>query len=241
MRSPFRLSGIRRSRYREPCVHVLVQIKSPNPECRWSTSQHSRFFRGFPYREIGTSDVAVHMYHEFPNPELRCHLSSTRTWGPTLPRPLRDFADRGSTTTGPLPLETPNARIPMLRIRATCLHSDRRTRLNRRIALRGFDVHGILALTNPNFPVCDGQGLFRCLSVDRLVTPPGSNDPWDFASLLDDSNRRFSSSMKRSPLHHLRLVRPSSWVCSLDPTTELSLQDFLTRIPSKEYLWSPPS
>jgi len=112
MRSPLCPSGIRRSRYREPCVHVLVQIKSPNPECRWSTSQHSRSFRGFPYREIGTSDVAVHMYHEFPNPELRCHLSSTRAWGPTLPRPLRDFADRGSMIQVSSWSKTPKRRMP---------------------------------------------------------------------------------------------------------------------------------
>lgn len=84
----------------------------PSPECRWSTSQHSRSFRGFPYREIGTSDVAIHMYHEFSNPELRSHLSSTRAWGPTLPRPLRDFADRGSTIQVSSWSKTPKRRTP---------------------------------------------------------------------------------------------------------------------------------
>ena len=28
--------------------------------------------RGFPYREIGTRDAAVHLHHKSPNPELRC-------------------------------------------------------------------------------------------------------------------------------------------------------------------------
>jgi hypothetical protein len=95
----------------------------------------------------------------------------------------------------------------MLRIRATCPHSDRRSRSNREIALRDLYAHTILAPVNSDSPICNGKRFSPRLRVNRLVPPPGSNDPRDFASLHDDLSRRFSSSMKRSPLHHLRPVR----------------------------------
>jgi hypothetical protein len=47
------------------------------------------------------------------------------------------------------------------------------------------------------------QGFLRCLRVNSLRPSSRSNDPLDFAGLHDDSVRRFSSSMKRSPLRHL--------------------------------------
>ena len=85
-------------------------------------------------------------------------------WGPTLPRPLRDFAFRESATPSLLLLGTPNAGIPIFWIRATCPRSDRRSRLNRGIALRDSDVHGIIALADPDSPICDVKGVF-CASA----------------------------------------------------------------------------
>jgi hypothetical protein len=69
---PAVFSGNRVSRCRETCGHG--SLANQNPEPRWVKGQRFLVRRGFPYREIGTSDVAVHMYHEFPNPELRWHV-----------------------------------------------------------------------------------------------------------------------------------------------------------------------
>jgi hypothetical protein len=54
---------------------------------------------------------------------------------------------------------------------------------------------GLLALTNPDSPICDGQGFLCCLMVNSLAPSPRSNDPRSFANLHDDSVRRFSSFM----------------------------------------------
>jgi hypothetical protein len=103
-------------------------------------------------------------------------------------------------------LESPIAESPTLRIRATCPSRNRRSRSNRGIALRDFNVHGILALPNSDSPIRDGQGFLRCLRVNTLSPSSRSNDPLDSAGLHDDSVRRFFSSMKRSPLRHLPSV-----------------------------------
>ena len=49
-------------------------------------------------REIVSCIVAYLMQHKTPSTETpsTCHLSPTKSWGPTLRRPLRDFADRES-------------------------------------------------------------------------------------------------------------------------------------------------
>jgi hypothetical protein len=149
----------------------------------------------------------------FRLPEYRTLISCEHaTWiplrlrGPTLPRPLRDFADRGILAPSPLLLESPTSESPILRIRATCPSRNRRFRSNRGIALRDFNVHEILALANPDSPIHDGHGFLRCLRVNTLSPSSRSNDPLDSAGLHDDSVRRFSSSTKRSPLHHLPSV-----------------------------------
>jgi hypothetical protein len=54
--------------------------------------------------------------------------------GPTLPHQSRDLADREFATPNLLPLETPNAGIPIPRTRATCPRSDQQSRSNREIA-----------------------------------------------------------------------------------------------------------
>jgi hypothetical protein len=103
--------------------------------------------------------------YQFPSAETpMSHERSTWTplypWGPTLPRPLRDFAFREPTTPSLLSLGTPNAGSPMLRIRATCPSRNLRSRSNREIALRGFDVHAILALANPDCRYAMAKGSF---------------------------------------------------------------------------------
>jgi hypothetical protein len=47
------------------------------------------------------------------------------------------------------------------------------------------------------------KGSFSCLRVNSLSPPSRSNDPLDSVGLHDDSVRRSSSFMKRSPLRHL--------------------------------------
>jgi hypothetical protein len=48
------------------------------------------------------------------------------------------------------------------------------------------------------------KGSFSCLRVNSLSPPSRSNDPLDSVGLHDDSVRRSSSFMKRSPLRHLQ-------------------------------------
>jgi hypothetical protein len=88
---------------------------------------------------------------ETPMSRERATWTPLRLRGPTLPRPLRDFADRGILDSKSFATESPNVESPILRIRATCPSRNRRSRSNRGIALRGFDVHAILMLANPDF------------------------------------------------------------------------------------------
>jgi hypothetical protein len=86
----------------------------PSPEPRWSTGQPF-LASGFPYREIGGCIAAYLMQHKTPSTETpsKCHLSPTKSWGPTLPRPLRDFADRETKRQVPLVAKTPKRRTPI--------------------------------------------------------------------------------------------------------------------------------
>jgi hypothetical protein len=164
-------------------------------------------------------------------PSYRLHATCTplNMWGPTLPRHFGVSRIVESTTPSPLLLKTPNVESPMLRIRATCLCSDRRSRLNRGIALRDFDVHGILALTNPDSPICEDQGFFRCLRVNHLAPPPDPTIHGASRVHPTVSNRRFSSSTERSLLRHLCPVRPPLGRF-LGVTQELSFLSFVLRL-----------
>ena len=46
-------------------------------------------------------------------------------------------------------------------------------------------MHAILTLANPDSPICDDQGFFRCLRVNTLTPSPRSNDPRSFANPPD--------------------------------------------------------
>ena len=98
---------------------------------------------------------------------------------------LREFTVRGSATPSLLLLGTPNAETLMLRICATCLHSDRRSRSNRGITLRDSDVHVFLTLANPDFPMCDGNGSSVHLRLKPLAAPSAINGTLEFGTLLD--------------------------------------------------------
>jgi hypothetical protein len=100
-------------------------------------------------------------------------------------------------------------RMPKLRcfrICATCPSSDRRLRSNRGIALRDFDVQAILALANPDSPMCDGNGSSVHLRLKPLAAP--SPDPMIHGSSRlsrSNSSRRFSS-LRESFVRYLRSV-----------------------------------
>jgi hypothetical protein len=126
-----------------------------NPECRWSMVNGSEYHHSRCQQRT------------FPNPEprgadlpTRRHLDSTHFRGPARPRHLtiRVIGNRGiaiSTVANPLHWETPNAEIPILRIRATCPSDNRRLLRNREIATRDFDVH-VTCLVKHRTPIPDG-------------------------------------------------------------------------------------
>jgi hypothetical protein len=131
-RTPFRDSGIRTSRIREPCDTVLVR---PNAETPSADGQRSTL-RVSGISLSGYRDPRC-QYFVLSNPRVpRCRFSATTppvfhySAGSHSTTSLRDFADRGSTTQVAMVLETPNADPAMLRIRATCPSNDRRLRLN---------------------------------------------------------------------------------------------------------------
>jgi hypothetical protein len=165
------------------------------PKSRWSKvnlgeSFHSRC-RAFTYKSPSA---------ETPSYRASRHLYSTEYVGSHSATSLRGFADRGIHDSKSPAAGNPECRIPDALDSCHLSCSDRRSRLNRGIALRDFDVHGILALTNPDSPICDDQGFFRCRRVNPLAPSPRSSGSRDFVSLLDDSSRRFSSSLKRPSL-----------------------------------------
>jgi hypothetical protein len=175
------LSGDRTSRDRE--THSVV-LGRANPEIPMVKGQ----LRGISIR-TASLDLSIPRV-----PKLRCHASAPHVLHYASGVPLCSFTFgtsriAESTTPSPLLLETPNAESPMLRIRATYPSRNLQSRSNRGIALRGFDVHAILALANPDLPICDGQGFFCCLRANCLAPSPGSDDHRTSQKLRDDSNR----------------------------------------------------
>jgi hypothetical protein len=133
------------------------------------------------------------------------------------------------TTPSPLLLKSPTAESPILRIRATCPSRNRRSRSNRGIALRDFDVHGILALTNPDSPICDDQGFFRCLRVNSLAPSPRSNDPRTSRVLPDDSNSSILFLYEEIPSSATFLLCDFHWVDFSSERKELSFLSFILK------------
>jgi hypothetical protein len=106
-------------------------------------------------------------------PKLRCHASVPPGLHYVSGVPLCHVtfgASRFSepTTSSPWQLKSPNVESLMLRIRATCPSRNRRSRSIWGIALRGFDVHAIIALVNPDSPMRDSEGS----SVRLRLKPP---------------------------------------------------------------------
>jgi hypothetical protein len=184
----FRISGDRTSRCRETHGTVPVQSNTETP-----------MVKGQP-RGISTRGAEPLLTKsEYRNADLSAsrHLYSTESSGPTLPRHfgISRIANPSCTSFCCWKPRMPESRysgfVPPVPLRST-------VPINRGIALRDFDVHGILALANPDSPICDGKWFFLRLRVNLLAPSPRSNDPRDFASLHDNSSRRFSSSMKKS-------------------------------------------
>jgi hypothetical protein len=111
---PFRNSGNRVSRTREPCVHLSCNMKTRTP---------TRDVNGQRPRSIGDiliGKMAVVLPHTSCNTNLRVSKPRSLTNAPPglhyasrVPHchvGLRDFADRGSTIPKSLPLETPECR-----------------------------------------------------------------------------------------------------------------------------------
>jgi hypothetical protein len=175
-------------------------IKHRNPDGRRSTSGNFHSWRRvFAYQipEYRSVDLSVSR-----------HLYPTKYLGPTLPRQLREFADRESIMHRSLPLENPECRNPdtpdschlsTLRPTVPIKSGNRTSRLR-----RAWDY----CTRQPRSADTKREQSSPRLRINLLAPSPRSNDPRDFASLHDDSSRRFSSSMKGSPLHHLRSVRP---------------------------------
>jgi hypothetical protein len=67
---PATISGNRVSRIREPCVHssCTLKLRSPIPD----VNGQRLYYRGFPYREIGTYERS--RLPTFQNPECRCAM-----------------------------------------------------------------------------------------------------------------------------------------------------------------------
>jgi hypothetical protein len=91
-------------------------------------------------------------------PKLRCRASTPPglhyvSGVPLCPVRFGTSRFAEPMTPSPLLLKSPTAESPMLRIHATCPSRNRRSRSDRGIALRDFDVHGILSLTNPDSPI----------------------------------------------------------------------------------------
>jgi hypothetical protein len=111
--------------------------------------------------------------------------------------------------------------------RATCPSNDERLRLNREITTHDFDVHGMLALANPDMPICkwkpDSSGRLR---FNSLATPPRSDGMRGFEDLLDDLQV-----VDSLPLGELFAPPPSfckdfTEACSLREAKALSLLSF---------------
>jgi hypothetical protein len=207
-------SGDRTSRDRE--THSAVPGKT-NPESRWSKVN------------FGECPLATRTL-PFRLPEYRIPISCEHaTWtplrlrGPTLPRPLRDFADRGILSSESPTAGNPECRTPDALDSCHLSLLESTVPIRSGIALRDFNVHGILH-SPTRFTDADGQGFPSFF--------PRSNDSLDFAGLHDGSVRRFSSSMKRPPLRHLPSVR---LVRFLQRTEEAILPELRPPTPSENF------
>jgi hypothetical protein len=158
-----------------------------------------------------------------PNADTRCHVlyPTPSPWDPS-----RLVTSRFLNT----PVDFENAEVPSpdsSGSRATCPSNDERLRLNREIATRDFDVHEMLALANPDMPICkwqpDSSGRPR---VNSLATPPRSDGLRGFEDLLDDLQV-----VDSLPLGELSAPPPSfckdfTEACSLREAKALSLLSF---------------
>ena len=137
---------------RETARPTVLSSGNQTPKTRGqrstSVNPYSRC-RAFTYKSPST---------EMPSYRLNATYTPLNMWGPTLPRRFGGSRIAESTTPSPLLLGTSNAESPMLRIRATCLCSAQRSQLNRGIALRDSDVHGIFSLANPDPPIRNQKG-----------------------------------------------------------------------------------
>jgi hypothetical protein len=159
-----------------------VLLKTPNPDR--SKGQCFYSCRGFPYREIGTCDVAIHSPTNLrtPNSDGTCAISSPRH---LLSPPL--IGNRGiaiSPVTIPLHNKTPNVESRLLRICATCPYSDRRLRLIGK-SLIAISTHmKLLPLGTPicRIPMAFSPSFLR-LRTKSLAASPRSDGQRDFAIL----------------------------------------------------------
>jgi hypothetical protein len=153
--------------------------------------------------------------------------------GPTLLRHLRDFADRRIHDSKSLAAGNPECRIPDAPDSCHLSLQELRSRSNRGIALRGFDVHAILALANPDLPICDGQGFFCCLRANCPAPSPGS----DGHRTSRNPARRFKSLIfflyEEAFTRHLRSGRSSLVRTLVETRGTLPPEHFSTQTPSE--------
>jgi hypothetical protein len=168
--------GDRVSRYREAFNTVLVQ---PNTETPIPDGQRSHF-------RISPLTMPSPCILEPRVSRCRCHvLYSTKS--------LWDPSQLGTSLFLRVSSSVENTEVPnpnSARSRATCPRSNRWSRLSWGITARDLDVHGMIALANPDMPIHDG----------RRVLP----------ALEDCFFQKFKSLvlflLKSSPLHRLRFV-----------------------------------
>jgi hypothetical protein len=158
-----------------------------------------------------------------PNADTRCHVLY-----PTLS--LWDLSGLVTSRFLSTPADFENVEVPSLDSlgsRATYPSNDEWLRLNREIATRDFDVHGMLALANPDMPICkwqpDSSGRPR---VNSLTTPLRSDGMRGFEDLLEDIQV-----VDSLPLGELSAPPPSfckdfTEACSLREAKALSLLRF---------------
>jgi hypothetical protein len=151
---------------------------------------------------------------DFPNPELRgadlpiqCHLYSTKSRGPTLPRHLGISRIANPRCKFSLMSKTPNAepRSPGILCHLSC--GDQRLRITREIATRDFN-ESAPHLVKRRMPICDGLWFFLRLWVNspQLLHDPTISGISRFSSA--NPVRQFSS-LKISSAPKLSLFESS--------------------------------
>jgi hypothetical protein len=174
-----RVSGDRNSRRREACNTVPVQ-STPKPRSPMVHGQPRGFvtrnaeplYFKSPSTEMPIPDMGPPVLHSLP--------------GPTLPRHVGNSWIADSRGQVPHLLENPecrNSEVSDLRhlspFKSTALtkSGDHTSRF--------FYVHAILALTNPDSPMCDGNGSSVHLRLKPLAAPSTINGTLEFGTLLD--------------------------------------------------------